>query len=247
MTDLLLVVPHPDDEVFGSGGVLARMVANGRRVATLTLTRGRAGRTLDLCTREALPSVREAELRGSLAALGVEDVTILDYPDFVPDADRGLEPHPGLRAVASETLIDAIAEVLLRCQPKAVLTFPPNGSNGHPDHRETNRLTLAAFDRVGRWPDRLYYFAAPQPYAGLARPGFLDPDSIRRAHLSPTHVVDVGPLLEAKLRAIGNHRTQALSIAGFMRDAPERLLVETFHRERPAVPSGAVVESVLEL
>jgi LmbE family N-acetylglucosaminyl deacetylase len=79
MTDILLIVPHPDDEVFGVGGLLARTAASGRTVATLTLTRGRAGRTLGLCSQEELPALREQELRGSLAALGVEDVTVLDH------------------------------------------------------------------------------------------------------------------------------------------------------------------------
>lgn len=234
MTDLLLIVPHPDDEVFGAGGLFARMAADGRRVATLTLTRGRAGRSLDLCDRADVPGVREAELRASLAALGVEDVTVLDHPDFVPDSSRGLEPHPGLRAVGRERLLRDIVPVLDRTRPEAVLTFPPNGSNGHPDHMETNALVLAALARAEHRPQRVYYFASEQPYGGPARPGFLDPEAIRAAHLPPTHVVEAGPFVEAKLRAMGQHQTQALSVVGFLRAFPRRILVETFHRASPA-------------
>ena len=54
MIDLLLIVPHPDDEVFGSGGLFARMAAQGKKVATLTLTRGGAGRSLGLVEAAAL-------------------------------------------------------------------------------------------------------------------------------------------------------------------------------------------------
>jgi len=244
MTDVLLIVPHPDDEVFGCGALFARMAAHGRRVATLTLTRGRAGRSLDLCRREDVPAVRERELRASLAALGVEDVTVLDYRDFVPDADRGIDPDPGLQAVAEADILPRIVEVLERTAPRAVVTFPPNGSNGHPDHVTANRLTLRAVDAAAVPVERVYYFAGDTPYAGPARPGFLDPAEVRAGHLAPTHVVEAGPFLEAKLRAMSQHRTQALSVLGFMERFTRRLFVESFHRARPEAPAGEGPQTV---
>lgn len=247
MTDLLLVVPHPDDEVFGCGGMIARMRAHGLGVATLTLTRGRAGRSLDLCAREDLPEVREAELRASLAALGVEDVTILDHPDYVPDRDRGLEPHPGLRALDRSRLVADIAAVVLQRRPRSVLTFPPNGSNGHPDHVETHRLTLEALEAAGSPQENVYVFASDAPFDQPSRPGFLPTEEVRAAQLPPTHYVEVGPFIEAKLRAMGNHATQALSVSSFMRSSPRRLLVESFHRMSPAVAAGEGPRTVLWL
>ncbi len=244
MTDLLLVVPHPDDEVFGCGGMFARMSAHGRSVATLTLTRGRAGRSLDLCSRDDLPAVREDELRASLQALGVEDATIFDYPDYVPDASRGLEPHPGLEQVDPVELTGRIAQVIADRRPRTVLTFPPNGSNGHPDHVTTHRLTLAALEASGHRPERVAYFASDAAYEGAERPGFLAPEALRLAHLAPTHVVEVGPFIEAKLRAMAQHETQALSVVRFMRSFARRLLVETFHQAVPAHPFGSGAHTV---
>ncbi len=238
MTDLLLIVPHPDDEVFGCGALFARMAAHGRRVATLTLTRGRAGRSLGLCAREDLPEVREAELRASLSALGVEDVTILDYPDFVPDADRGIPPHPGLQSLDQGELAQRAVEVIERVRPRTVVTFPPNGSNGHPDHVTANRVTLRALDAASASVEQLYYFASDGAYDGPSRPGFLEPEAIRAAHLGPTHVVEAGAYLEAKLRAMAQHRTQALSVLNFMAKFTRRLSVEGFHRARPEVGGG---------
>jgi len=238
MTDLLLIVPHPDDEVFGCGALFARMAAYGRRVATLTLTRGRAGRSLELCAREDLAAVREAELRASLAALGVEDVTILDYPDFVPDADRGIPPHPGLQSLDEDELVARAVDVIERVRPRTVVTFPPNGSNGHPDHVTANRVTLRALDAASAPVEALYYYASDHAYDGPARPGFLDPAVVRAGHLGPTHVVEAGAFLEAKLRAMGQHRTQALSVLDFMAKFTRRLSVEGFHRARPGVDGG---------
>ncbi len=238
MTDLLLIVPHPDDEVFGCGALFARMAAHGRSVATLTLTRGRAGRSLELCAREDLPEVREAELRASLAALGVEDVTVFDYPDFVPDADRGIPPHPGLQSLDQDEIVSRVAQVIERTRPRAVLTFPPNGSNGHPDHVTAHRLTWRAIDAAPVSVGQVYYFASDRAYDGPARPGFLDPDVIRAGHLGPTHVVEAGAFLEPKLRAMAQHRTQALSVLNFIARFTRRLSVEGFHRARPEVAEG---------
>lgn len=243
LTDLLLVVPHPDDEVFGSGAVLARTAGRGR-AATLTLTRGAAGRTLGLTTRDGLAAKREQELRASLAMLGVADVTILDYQDFVPDADRGMPPHPGLVAADRSELVALVVAELNRTRPRAVLTFPPNGSNGHPDHCLTNEVVLEAFHAAEPRPERLYYFASPRRFAGPQRPGFLEEPLMLERHLPPTHVAAAGAELVQKLAAMGCHESQALSVVGFMREHASRLLEETFHRAYPPVPAGAPAETV---
>jgi N-acetylglucosamine malate deacetylase 2 len=238
MTEVLLIVPHPDDEAFGSGALLARAAATGRGAATLTLTRGRAGRSLDLCTRAELPALREHELRTSLATLGVQDVTILDHPDYVPDADRGLEPDPGLAGVPRSRLVADVVATIERTEPRVIVTFPPNGSNGHPDHVTAHEVVLAALTAARHRPERLYYFASDQPFAGPQRDGFLAADEMRARHLAPTHLVPAGRFLETKLRAIACHRTQALSVVTFMQRFPHRLLVESFHRAIPSVEPG---------
>ena len=240
MVDLLLIVPHPDDEVFGTGGILARTAAAGKRTATLTLTRGRAGRTLGRCPQERLADLREQELRGSLRVLGVHEVHILDHPDFVPDADRGLDPHRGLETVAAERLAGEIRKRIEALAPRVIITFPPNGANGHPDHVVTHVRVSEALSGAGHRPEALYYFASDVPFDGPARSGFLAPDEVRALQLPPTHYVEVGPYLEQKLQAMGHHRSQALSVLSFMRDVAPKLLVEAFYRADPGCEAGAV-------
>jgi N-acetylglucosamine malate deacetylase 2 len=247
MIDLLLIVPHPDDEVFGSGGLFARMAAQGKKVATLTLTRGGAGRSLGLVEAAALPERREQELRASLDALGVRDVFVWDYPDYVPDDTRGIPHRDGLQAIPPEDLVPKIATLTEELRPRAVLTFPPNGANGHPDHVATHRYTLSALETAQHRPERLYYFASEAPYSGESRRGFLAAEEIRALHLPTTHYVEVGPYVEAKLRAMGQHETQARSVLMFMRMFTRRLLHESFHRARPSVPPGEGARTVESL
>lgn len=247
MTELLLIVPHPDDEVFGAGALLARTAAAGGKTAVLTLTRGAAGRTLGLCTRAELPAVREAELRDALKILGVQDATIADYQDYVPDDDRGMPAHAGLAAAPREELLALMVETIERTQPKAILTFPPNGANGHPDHVVTSELATEAVKRAEHRVKTLYYYASDKAFEGPQRPGFLPEEQMQALQLKPTHRFDAGDELALKLSAIACHRTQALSVLGFMRNMPERLLVETFHRALPPVADGAEVVRISRL
>lgn len=247
MTELMLIVPHPDDEVFGCGGLFAKMAAHGKRVATLTLTRGGAGRSLGLCSQAELPDVRERELRASLAVLGVRDAHIWDYPDFVPDLDRGMDHRDGLQAIPPSDIVPRIAALMGELKPEALLTFGPNGSNGHPDHVATHRFVMSALKAATHDVARLYYYASDKPFDGEARPGFLPPEAIRSQHLYPTHYIDAHDHIETKLRAMGKHKTQALSVLGFMERLTRRLMVESFHRARPAYPAGEGAQTVLWL
>src|ERR1700738_3669694 len=72
---LLVLAPHPDDEVIGCGGVVARHLWDGRQVHVVIATDG----------AEAGGGDREAQSRAGLAILGESraDValTFLRFPD----------------------------------------------------------------------------------------------------------------------------------------------------------------------
>ncbi|PYE55185.1 PIG-L deacetylase family protein [Deinococcus yavapaiensis] len=212
-TNLLLIVPHPDDEVYGAAGLIMRATDAGERVALVTLTRGEKGRTLGLANSpQELAELREAELRACLGVLGVQEHRHLTYPDG------------GLKDVDVSELAGVAANAIGELRPHVVLTFPPNGSNGHPDHVATSAAVRRAFESLDERPE-LWFYAGPPPE---------DP-KLLEAYLPPNVEMDASPYLERKLKAIAQHRTQALSTVDFMRKFPGRILRETFHRvERPS-------------
>jgi N-acetylglucosamine malate deacetylase 2 len=238
MIDLMLIIPHPDDEVFGAGGILTKMAVHGKPTATLTLTRGGAGRSLGLCKQEELPDFREKELRASLEILGVSEVHIWDYPDFLPDDTRGMEHRNGLLDIPLDEVVERIQKLIDELKPKSILTFGPSGSNGHPDHVMTHKFVMAALDKCEHKLSSLYYYAGERPFAGEARDGFLDPKEVAALHLYPTHVIDVKDSIENKIRAIAQHQTQAFSVLNFMKYYPRRLVIEGFHRAFPSCSVG---------
>jgi LmbE family N-acetylglucosaminyl deacetylase len=155
---LMLVAAHPDDETLGFGGVLAHYAREGVETFLVTATRGERGRyhghppnAPEHPGADALAAIRERELREAAAALGVHDVALLDYGDQLLD-----------RAEPSDA-IAAIVRHLRRARPQVVLTFPPDGAYGHPDHIAISQFTAAAV-------------------VAAADPAYRDAASLGRAH-----------------------------------------------------------------
>jgi LmbE family N-acetylglucosaminyl deacetylase len=130
------IFAHPDDEAFGLAGTLARATGRGHPAAIVCATRGEVGQISDpaLATPENLGEVRERELRAACAAVGIDDVSFLDYVD-------------GQLADASQDeVVGRIVHHLRRFRPAVVVTFAANGGYGHPDHMAIHRDTLAAVE-----------------------------------------------------------------------------------------------------
>src|SRR5262245_26248185 len=112
---LMAVFAHPDDESLGVGGTLAKYAEEGIEIALLTATRGERGRFRGHPTEDPahpgpreLGRIREQELRGAAAALGIRDLAFLDYEDQHLD-----------RAVATEAVGHIVAH-LRRVRPQVV-------------------------------------------------------------------------------------------------------------------------------
>lgn len=207
---LLAVFAHPDDESFRPGGTLALLADRGVRVHLLTATRGEAGSCGDppLCTAEELPAVRERELRCACDALGIAPPRLLGYRDGT------------LASVDEEEAAEQVLAVIRELRPQALLTWPPDGLSGHPDHIAVSRWTTRAFVRAAAERDGLrllHHMVIPaslQQALGLKQLSAVDDAAI-------TLAVDVLPVWERKLAAIRCHRTQ-LGQSPILAADPER-------------------------
>lgn len=190
---LLAVFAHPDDESFRSGGTLALLAQQGVRVQLLTATRGQAGSRGDppLCSPEKLPDVRERELYCACEALGILPPVLLDYQDG------------RLSEAAPERIIAEIQAVAEEIGAQVMLSYGPDGLSGHPDHIAIGRFAAEVFQRTDR-VDALYTPAVPYSIAqtiGMKEIHATADDEIALE-------VDVFTVWQAKLAAIGCHRTQ---------------------------------------
>lgn len=160
--DLLVIAPHPDDEVLMAGGVLERARRAGQRAAVVVLTNGDY-----TCQRDGW--ARQRESLAALGALGVTDVEFLGFPDghlgdlgAVPLADvERLErdgrcvtatgtASPEAAPLTAESLTRALARSLARLQPAHV--YLPHPADEHVDHSMTYAYFRRALERVARAP-----------------------------------------------------------------------------------------------
>ncbi len=221
MGRLLFIGAHPDDETFFAAGTFARYSAAKHHIAVLCATRGQKGKTGDLCPREDMPQVREAELRAAMSQVGVEDITLLDYHD----RELAAAPVNEMRM----HLVRAIRSV----RPDIVITFDPHGGNAHPDH-----IAISSFvsDAIAIAQDRRWL-----PELGAAHqirrllwtpPTFiykLHPERDIRNEPGFDFIIDVTPWAEQKAAAFRAHATQFPGLKRLFFDDPDG--ARTFHLE----------------
>jgi LmbE family N-acetylglucosaminyl deacetylase/GT2 family glycosyltransferase len=106
---LLVLAPHPDDEVIGCGGLVALHLRDGRKVRVVVATDG--GQAGD-------PRERQKESRAALASLGPAEIEFLNFPD------RHLGENGGFAA--------ALRDIMVDFQPDLIAV--PGAIEIHPDH-----------------------------------------------------------------------------------------------------------------
>ena len=126
-----VVAAHPDDEVLGAGGAIAKHVDAGDEVTVLILGSGLSAR---LDSPDSLQSGGLAELHTHAHAatkiLGVTDFRLLDFPDNRFDS------------VALLDIVKAVEEVFDSVEPETVYTHHPSDLNI--DHQRTVAAVLTA-------------------------------------------------------------------------------------------------------
>jgi len=155
---LVVLAPHPDDETFGCGAVLARARAAGSPVTVVVATDGRHSTVSTVLSPEQLAAVRVAELRAACQALGVPDCDLVQL---------GFED--GTLTARLPALVDRLTGLVERLRPEVVLL--PCAQDDHPDHRAMHLAGLQAVRTLPRPPEVLGYPVwtwAQAPWFGAA-------------------------------------------------------------------------------
>lgn len=165
----MAVHAHPDDETFGTGGVLARYSSEGVRTVVVTCTRGEMGEVSEphLATPETLGAVRQRELAAALRVLRVSRSVQLGYRDSgmagTPDNQH---PASFLQAPLSEATGKLVA-LIREERPSVLVTYDEIGGYGHPDHVQAHRVTVAAWSAAADpalFPETGAPWATPKLY-----------------------------------------------------------------------------------
>lgn len=124
---ILVLIPHPDDEVVGCAGTLLCHQQAGDTVAFLFVTDG--GRAASTLTSEQLLAQRQAEAFAAANALAVSELIWLDFPE-------------GAWQVAE--LVEVLRPLLTSFAPDVIYT--PSRVDFHPAHHLVAHALAQALD-----------------------------------------------------------------------------------------------------
>ncbi|APX32668.1 mycothiol conjugate amidase Mca [Brachybacterium sp. P6-10-X1] len=151
---MVAVHAHPDDESSKGAGTTARYAREGAQVTVITCTGGERGDVLNprlrddpTLTPELMPSVRRREMATAQEILGVDHEWLGFVDSGLPEGDP-MPPLPegSFATLPVEEAAAPLVEALRRLRPHVLTTYDENGGYPHPDHIQTNRVSLAAFD-----------------------------------------------------------------------------------------------------
>jgi LmbE family N-acetylglucosaminyl deacetylase len=133
---VLVLSPHPDDELIGCGGTLARLIASGARVTVLHATDGSEAASLWHGSATTRRTVRLDEARRVGEQMGFESLIFWkeDNANFQEREER----------------VTGLAQLIDHIRP--ALIFAPFVTDIHPDHRTLARMLARAIRGLGSLP-----------------------------------------------------------------------------------------------
>ena len=176
---VLLLAPHPDDDLIGAGCTAALHLAQGDPVHVVVAYDGAAGTGADpsfgALPREEFVALRQREARAGGAHLGLESYEFWGYPE-------GHEPGPA----EFEHGVGQCLAALEAVRPATV--YCPWLGEHHLDHHVLAKVAREALRRA-EFGGQAWGYEVWTP-------------------LIPTRVVDVSDLFERKVAGLAEHRSQ---------------------------------------
>ncbi|MBI2147883.1 PIG-L family deacetylase [Candidatus Woesearchaeota archaeon] len=185
MANIIVLAAHPDDDMIGCGGSLAKREPTDH--ATIVyFTSGEAGSMT--ISPDMLKGIREEEARKAAVVLGIDDLVFLRHPD-------GHLQNSGYGDEAAQQL----TRLLRACRPDVLYTH--SAYDAHADHRAVAEITRQAvfgasgnhFGSAGANPWRVPTVLAYEVWT---------------PHQNPQLIVDITDVMDKKLDALRQHASQ---------------------------------------
>lgn len=187
---ILVVAAHPDDEVLGCGGMIARMVAEGDLVFCLLMGCGKTSRDdkKNKTEIEKEQNILKKEALEAAKILGISEVFFEDFPDQKYDTVPFLD------------LVKSVEKVKDVVRPDIVYTH--FGGDLNLDHQLTSRAVLTATRPVlGESVKSVYFFEVPSSTEWSFNQNYNS--------FSPNVFVDVSGVFDKKNKALVAYKSES--------------------------------------
>lgn len=180
---VLVFCAHPDDEVFGPGGTVAKYAQEGKAVRAVIFTYGYESHPWQ--KEEITQEVRIRESKKAASVLGYKRCVFL-----------GLEEGKILRQMEETNVVPKIRRLIEKYRPGKIFTHSLN--DPHPDHKAVHRVMRAIVSSLKK-PVDMYAFDI-WTFLSLQERG------------KPQLLVDITDTFGTKVRALKCFKSQQISL-----------------------------------
>ena len=187
MKRILLIAAHPDDEVLGAGGTIAKMSADGMECHLLIVTDGSSSQYRGSDNLSKIVAAKEKETYKCAEILGIKSIHYGGLPDMKLDTI----PHVVIN--------QAIESVINELRPNVVFTHFWGDVNL--DHQNVYKSTLVAVRPVlGQVVKELYCYRVPSSTEWTPNK--------ENTMFMPNYFVDIHNYAEQKYKAFACYATE---------------------------------------
>ncbi|SEQ20875.1 N-acetylglucosaminyl deacetylase, LmbE family [Lachnospiraceae bacterium NE2001] len=179
---VLVIAPHPDDEVIGVGGTIAKRAKDGHDVYVCVVTKAFPPLFSDDIVEQARKECREAD-----KFLGVIETSFLDFPAVT------------LETIPRYELNGGIQKIIQRVKPDEV--YLPHRGDMQLDHKMIVDAAMVALR-----PKYAHRISRIYAYETLSETGWDIPNTVNE--FIPTVYEDITDTLEKKLQAMNIFQSQ---------------------------------------
>jgi LmbE family N-acetylglucosaminyl deacetylase len=129
-SSILILAAHPDDEVLGCGGTIAKLAGEGATIHVAFLADGVYSRAGEAVVQQDELHARRIAAQNACDILGVKSVSFGEFPDNRMDT------------VALLDITKALENLIAECKPEVVFTH--NAGDVNIDHRRMNEAAVTA-------------------------------------------------------------------------------------------------------
>lgn len=135
MNNVLIISPHPDDEVFGCGNLIKTLCQKRRAVTLVILSKGEAiSKYSSLTPEEVIYERRKLTIQANaILGLHVDNIKWLDFPD-------------GGIANTTHDEIQKLVDIINEVSPDTI--FYPHPFEGSPDHESASKIIMHITDKL---------------------------------------------------------------------------------------------------
>jgi len=186
----LVVAPHPDDDIIGCGGSMARHLEQGNEVFVIYVTNGDAE-----CQRfqpDKFTKIRKEETLSAGRCLGLKAGNLF----FLDEKPWRLN---------EEKIRFKLLELVRQIRPD--VCYIPHIADSHLDHQIVSRAALDAINMApGRW-FRRHNSIGEKPFSASVILAY----EVWSPLMIPNYFEDVTLFLKRKMQALREHKTQAVA------------------------------------